>query len=85
MGRLLSRAEARATMQLAHTYHQGMIPLPPRIVMKKQEIAQATRNAELFMSRTGAIDYGMVEHVVTLKIELDTLYQEWVSESSAAA
>jgi len=72
-------------IQLASQYREGRIASPPGIMAKKAEIAAATRNAELFMSRTGAVDYcGMINLVVALKLELDKLYGEWASESAVA-
>lgn len=80
--RILSQEAALTALQLGRELREGKRKLPPEIVEKKKEIAAATRNAELFMARTGAVDYGMVDHAVALRLELDALYAQW-AESEA--
>ena len=75
--KILTRNEASSLMSLADKYHRGEISLPPEIQTIKSRIKNATRNAELFMVRTGAVDENMVQEVVNLKLELDTLYGRW--------
>jgi hypothetical protein len=81
--KVLSPKEARVALRLAGEYHKGKVPLPPEIVAKKKEIGAATKNAHLFIVRTGAIDEGMVRDVVQLKLELDTLYSRWAQRETA--
>lgn len=83
--RYLTRAEVETALYLGEQVHKGKRPLPPEIVLKKVEIEKETRNAELFMARVGAIDEGMINHVVQLKLELDALYGAWVASETAAA
>jgi hypothetical protein len=69
--------DALNLMKLGREHRQGKRSLPPKIVAKKKEIADATKNAELFMATLRQIDYGMIDHVVGLKRELDGLYAAW--------
>ena len=76
--RFLSISETRTLMRVAKDYHAGKIPLPPEIVALKRKIAAKTRNAELFIARTGAVDNGMVFEIVDMRMRLDSLYGAWV-------
>lgn len=80
--RILSRSAAMTAMRLGREVHSGKRKLPPEIILKKKQIEAETLNAELFMVRVGAIDEGMVNRVVQLKLQLDVLYGNW-AESEA--
>lgn len=76
-GLFMSKLEAHRLLDKAGKLHRGEIKLPEEIKQKKKEIAQLTRNAELFLSRVGAVDHGMIQAVVNAKKELDGLYAKW--------
>ena len=81
--RFMSRQEVDGLLRLSGEYHRGERGLPHDILAKKEEIVAATRNAHLFMVRTGGvIDYGMVDEVVHLKRELDGMYGGWVQDET---
>lgn len=72
-------------IRLAGDFHSGKRRLPPEIIAKKKEIKAAIRNAEAFMINLRVVDVGMVERVVQLKLELDTLYGNWaISETRSS-
>lgn len=75
--RTLSFAEVETMMRLAEEHHRGGRELPPEIAEKRREIEAAIKNAELFIVCTAAVDYGMVDKVLQLKLELDALYGAW--------
>ncbi len=77
--RFMSREEAGSLLKAAGAFHRGEQELPPEILAKRAEIAQATRKACLFMAITGKVDNTMVFIVVDLKLELDSLFAEWGS------
>lgn len=77
--RVLTKESALSLIDAAGAYHRGEFELGPEIMAKRAEIAEATRQAELFMIRCGAVDEGMIYHVVELKLELDTLYLGWIA------
>ncbi len=82
--RILSTDEAMTMLRLAGEYYRGKRKLPPEIVAKRKEIEAATRNAELFMINLRVVDVAMVDRVVQLKLELDTLYGSWaISENGS--
>lgn len=54
--------------------------LPPHIVAHKKLIEYKIRNAELFMARTGAVDYGMLDEIVRMKLQLDGLYMDAIQD-----
>jgi|GEM_PF-4378967 len=80
--KFLSNAAAMRMLDLADEVHAGKRSLTPEIVEKKRQIAVATRNAYLFIVRTGTVDYSMIHAVTELRLQLDTLYGQW-AESEA--
>lgn len=81
--RYLSKNEALTLLRMAEELHKGKRSFPPEIMEKKREIAAATRNAHLFIIRTGQVAEDMIEQVTRLRLELDSLYGSWV-ESEAS-
>jgi len=71
--RFMSREGALALLKWSRELLEVKETLPPEIEAKRQEVSHATRQAELFMSRTGAVDYTLVYIAVDLRMELDTL------------
>lgn len=53
-------------------------PSHPLIVAKREEIAGATRAAELRAEITGEVDDDQVNEIVRMRIELDNLYGRWL-------
>jgi hypothetical protein len=78
--RFATRAEARAMIELGKQYTKE--GLPPHIVAHKRAIELKIRNAELFMARTGAIDYGMINEIVRMKLQLDGLYMDAIQDAA---
>ena len=83
MMKFLSPKESLALIRAAGEYHRGERPLPPEIVAKREEIARETWNAELFYFRLRQVDYGMVERITELRLELDGLYAAWAMREAA--
>lgn len=56
--------------------------LPPQIVEQKRRIEAEIRNAEqLMVLFGGVIDYGAVEKILAMKLELDAMYGNFAMES----
>lgn len=77
-----SPEEVQTLLRLCKETHKDKRPLPPEIVEKKQQIEAATRNAELFTARLRQVDQGMINDIVLMKRELDTLYSRWIQEET---
>ncbi len=82
MMNVLSPKAAEALLRSARDVHAGKKQLPPEIIAKKKQIADARKNAELFIMRLRVVDENMVNTVVRLRLELDQLYAQW-AESGA--
>lgn len=78
----LSPTEACVAMRLAGEAHAGITKIPANIVVLNNLIDEKVRNAELFLSRLGQIDTGMVEEITQLRLQKDTLYAKWAVEKS---
>ncbi len=78
--RLATRREAKAMIELGKQYTKE--GLPPHIVAHKKLIDEKIRNAELFMARTGAVDYGMINEIVRMKLHLDGLYMDAIQDAA---
>jgi hypothetical protein len=83
MMRFLSSKEALAMIRIAGEYRRGERALPPEIAAKRKELADETRNAELFLFRMNQVDYGMVARITKVRLELDALYAEWAVSEAA--
>lgn len=51
---------------------------PARILILKEEIAGSIRVAELRASISGVVDHTEIERIVSMKLQLDALYADWV-------
>lgn len=83
MMRLLNSQAALALVRIAGEIRVGRRTFPTEILAKQKELAAAVRNAELFITGVGTVDYGMIGRVTDLRLELDTLYGR-LAESEAA-
>lgn len=79
----MSTQAALALVRIAGEIRAGNRTLPPEILAKQKEVAVAIRNAELFVTGLGTVDYGMIKRVTDLRLELDALYGR-LAESEAA-
>lgn len=75
--RVMTREEANTAMRLAGEVHQGRRKMPPEIIAKRHRIRVATKNAEDVMDMFRQVDMSLVNDIVRMRLELDTLYSEW--------
>jgi hypothetical protein len=69
--------EAGTLLSLAGDFHAGRIQLPPEIMEIDRKIAVAKHKAFTFFVRLGAVDMSLMNDVVRLMHEKDSLYAEW--------
>lgn len=77
MGRFMTPTEAAYALEKAGKLHAGLVKLPPEVKQTEELITSKIRNAELFTARLRAVDEGMINEIVQLKVHLDAMYAKW--------